>query len=914
MLLSEKDLATILNNLHSRDSQNKFQNDSQDDSQEKFHNNSHNNLRDEKETAVDFLNSLKSETPVEILDLETHIQQKVITLEKINTALNAYIAYCVRGLNLFSIDKFENAVQKNKTAVLELLSFFLRKFFISNSDSKIDAKDINDTKVDTKDSKINSNKVINRDKSISNFSNGFDSQFSFSKEQCDELNLLMNCINATLRTNFFCYAWSDNDNENDNDNDVDSFNTKYFNSDQSKSQQSNSHSQRYLSFKFDSKSIRENSNLMFETFIFSEKMEGIHMRSSFVSRGGIRWSSRINDYSLEVHDLVTAQIQKNAAIIPSGSKGGFIFKGEQTKENSLMAYDTFVRGLLDITDNIVNGVIVSAKNVKAMDEYDTYLVIAADKGTATFSDYANNISISRNYWLGDAFASGGSNGYDHKKIGITSLGTLVASAHHFATMGMNLHQDSITTIGVGGMSGDVFGNAMTILSNIRLVAAFNHSHIFIDPNPNVKESHEERKRLFEKGLSWSAYDVSKISKGGGIFEVAASKIELSNEIQKLLNIDVSYCSGVELVKHILKCNADFLFFGGIGTYVKSSDELHEHARDKFNDVVRVNGCDLRVKVISEGANLAMTRNARIEAARNGVLLNTDALDNFSGVNCSDHEVILKILLSEQSRPQNTGQNDEQNSDSENMNQKKRNDLLRLLQDSVVNMVLEQNESRNLGVLLELMLSNEIWYRENIQFLVDKGLLNKDDFGKYCYDRDADISSDSNFDSSFDGKADSVDRESNEVKSELTRPEICEIVSVCQIYIKNLLLRDKSFFHDAFYDRYLYCYFPGYIIQNRIEFGLSLHPLRAEIIVSELTNKILSSISISFFFYMIRQFGEDNILKIAKFIAIYDEEPRMMSVVYESNKDLIHYPGRILPVKNLHKDLVKNLKDWLNNNK
>lgn len=881
MLLSEKDLATILDNFRLND----FQNDSQ--------NNSHNNLHNEKETHV---NPVEPEIFVELIALEKYIQHKIITLEKINGVLNSYIAYCVRGLNLFSIDKLENAVQKNKAAVLELLSFFLKKFFVLEIDSDKSSKTDNSSS----NSKNDNNSICNSNSNI-NSTKSSDFQFSFAKEQCDELKLLMNCVNATLRTNFFCYSW----NENDIQLAYNQTNSQHF------TNCPNSHTQKYLSFKLHSKSIRKNSSLMFETFIFSDKMEGIHMRSSLVSRGGIRWSSRINDYSLEVYDLVIAQIQKNAAIIPSGSKGGFIFKGEQTKENSLIAYDTFIRGLLDITDNVVNGVIISAKNVKAMDDYDTYLVIAADKGTATFSDHANAISKNYGYWLGDAFASGGSNGYDHKKIGITSLGTLVASAHHFATMGMNLHQDSLTTIGVGGMSGDVFGNAMTILSNIRLVAAFNHSHIFVDPNPNVKESHEERKRLFEKGLSWNAYDVSRISKGGGVFEVAESKIRLSNEIQKLLSINVNPCSGVELVKHIMKFNADFLFFGGIGTYVKASYEFHEHARDKSNDALRINGCDLRVKVISEGANLAMTRNARIEAARNGVLLNTDALDNFSGVNCSDHEVILKILLSHQNAPhnsrQNNTQNDLQNDENGNMNvsEKKRNDLLKLLQDNVVNMVLKQNESRNLGVLIEFLLSDEIWYRENIQFLVNNGLLSKNDFGKYCYDRNA------------DSKSNSEENVSSDEKGKLTRPEICEIISVCQIYIKNLLLRDKSFFYDTFYDRYLYGYFPSYIVQNRIEFDLSVHPLRAEIIVSELTNKILSSISISFFFYMIRQFGEDSILKMVKFIAIYDEEPRMMSVVYDSNKDLIHSPDRILPlnnIKNLHKDLVKNLKNWLDNNK
>lgn len=636
------------------------------------------------------------------------------------------------------------------------------------------------------------------------------------------LHYLYMAINATVRTNFFCDTSLDKP---------------------------------YIALKFDSAKIRQKTNLLFENFIFSYEMEGIHMRSSRVARGGIRWSSRLNDYPVEVYDLVTAQIQKNAAIIPSGSKGGFIYKGEQTKENSLRAYEVFVNGLLDITDNIVNGNIVHAVNVKRFDDEDTYLVIAADKGTATFSDYANSISQKRGYWLGDAFASGGSNGYDHKKIGITSLGSLVASKHQFATIGVDLYKDSISVIGVGGMSGDVFGNGMTILKNIRLIAAFSHSHIFIDPQPNIVDSYNERQRLFDNVLSWKDYDVSKISQGGGVFKIADAEIALSYEIRQLLGVDISCCSGEELVRYVLMSKADFLFFGGIGTFVKSSEESNIDARDKANDSMRIDAVDLNVKVISEGANLAMTRNARIEAARKGILLNTDAVDNFSGVNCSDHEVILKILLK---------------------NQPDCDEILRLVQADVIRMILNQNESRNLAILLDTLLSSGDMYRNMLNFLHNKGLLNA-----------------------------SVFLSNIETFGSLTRPEICEIMSIAQIYLKSYLhnLLNDEMLLSGTYDKYFIEYFPEYIVQNSAKFNLLCHPLKKDIIISEMTNKLLSSVSISFVFDLLNN-GVD-------LLNLFCDDFVDLDAIYKHNMGLISVISRATTINQLL-DTQRNIQSKLCN--
>jgi len=411
----------------------------------------------------------------------------------------------------------------------------------------------------------------------------------------------------------------------------------------------------YLSFKLDTTHIDSIPlpRPKFEIFVCSPRMEGVHLRGGSVARGGLRWSDRREDFRTEILGLVKAQMVKNAVIVPVGSKGGFILKKAPASSDrdaflaeGIACYKTFLRGLLDITDNFVEGDVVPPMDVVRYDGDDPYLVVAADKGTATFSDYANSVSAEYGFWLGDAFASGGSNGYDHKGMGITARGAWESVKRHFREMGVNTQTTDFTVVGVGDMAGDVFGNGMLLSEHIQLVAAFNHMHIFIDPTPDASTSFAERKRLFEMPRSsWSDYNSKLISKGGGIFERSAKSIQLTPEIQKALDISDESLTPNALINAILKSPVDLFWNGGIGTYIKSSSETNADAADRANDSVRVNGSELRCKVIGEGGNLGATQLGRIEFAELGGKHNyTDAIDNSAGVDCSDHEVNIKILL------------------------------------------------------------------------------------------------------------------------------------------------------------------------------------------------------------------------------------------------------------------------------
>jgi glutamate dehydrogenase len=416
-----------------------------------------------------------------------------------------------------------------------------------------------------------------------------------------------------------------------------------------------------LSFKLDSRKLDElpAPRPMFEIWVYSPRVEGIHLRFGHVARGGIRWSDRRDDFRTEILALVKAQTVKNAVIVPVGAKGGFVLKQPPTvggrealQAEGVACYQTFIRSLLDVTDNIKGGAIVAPKDVTRHDGDDAYLVVAADKGTATFSDIANAISAEYGHWLGDAFASGGSAGYDHKKMGITAKGAWISVMRHFREMGVDTQSQDFTVVGVGDMSGDVFGNGMLLSPHIRLVAAFDHRHIFIDPEPDAAKSIVERKRLFDlPRSSWADYDKGLISKGGGVFERGAKAIPVSPEMQARFGIDKDSLSPVNLMRALLTAPCDLLYFGGIGTYVKAADERNADAGDRANDALRVDGREIRAKVIAEGANLGMTQRGRVEYARIGAggkggRLNTDAIDNSAGVDCSDHEVNIKILLSQ----------------------------------------------------------------------------------------------------------------------------------------------------------------------------------------------------------------------------------------------------------------------------
>lgn len=413
----------------------------------------------------------------------------------------------------------------------------------------------------------------------------------------------------------------------------------------------------YVSFKLDSSNIDDLPlpRPMVEVFVYSPRMEGLHLRGGKVARGGIRWSDRREDFRTEILGLMKAQMTKNAVIVPVGAKGGFVLKQPPTTggreaflEEGITCYKLLIGGMLDITDNIKGGKIVPPAQVVRRDDDDPYLVVAADKGTATFSDIANGVARDYGFWLDDAFASGGSAGYDHKKMGITARGGWESVKRHFREMGINTQKEDFTVVGVGDMSGDVFGNGMLLSKHIKLIGAFNHMHIFVDPNPDAASSWKERNRLFRMGRSsWSDYDKKLISKGGGIFDRSAKSIKLSSQIAELYGLDSKETvTPNDLIRAILLSDADLLWFGGIGTYVKASDEPDSAAGDRVNDPLRVDGRELRCKVIGEGANLGITQLGRIEFALRGGRINPDFIDNSAGVASSDHEVNIKILLGE----------------------------------------------------------------------------------------------------------------------------------------------------------------------------------------------------------------------------------------------------------------------------
>ncbi|HEX3616989.1 MAG TPA: NAD-glutamate dehydrogenase [Solirubrobacteraceae bacterium] len=409
----------------------------------------------------------------------------------------------------------------------------------------------------------------------------------------------------------------------------------------------------YLSFKLDPARvpILPLPRPKFEIFVYSPRVEGVHLRGGSVARGGLRWSDRNEDFRTEVLGLMKAQMVKNALIVPVGSKGGFVVKKpDNSSREAFLAegiecYKIFLRGLLDVTDNIIDGNVVAPADVIRYDGDDPYLVVAADKGTATFSDIANGVSHDYGFWLGDAFASGGSVGYDHKAMGITAKGAWESVKRHFRELGHDTQTQDFTVVGIGDMAGDVFGNGMLLSEHIRLIAAFNHLHIFIDPNPDPAASFVERRRLFElPRSSWTDYDEQLISTGGGIFERTAKQIPLSPEAREALGIGATALSPTELIAAILRAPVDMLWNGGIGTYVKAEAETNADVGDKANDALRVSGAELRCRVVGEGGNLGFTQRGRIEYSRGGGMINTDAIDNVAGVNCSDHEVNIKILL------------------------------------------------------------------------------------------------------------------------------------------------------------------------------------------------------------------------------------------------------------------------------
>ncbi len=435
----------------------------------------------------------------------------------------------------------------------------------------------------------------------------------------------------------------------------------------------------------------------FEIFVCSPYVEGVHLRGGRIARGGLRWSDRPEDFRTEVLGLVKAQMVKNAVIVPTGAKGGFVIKAstaepadrDAARAEGIDRYRRFVRGLLDVTDNVVGDRIVHPPDVVIHDGDDPYLVVAADKGTATFSDIANEIAAEYDFWLGDAFASGGSHGYDHKAMGITARGAWESVRRHARVIGKDVDTDELTVVGIGDMSGDVFGNGMLLSPHLRLVAAFDHRHVFLDPDPVPTAAHAERQRLFElPRSSWADYDSRLISAGGGVHSRQLKSIALTSEVRAVLGIDgsVTELRPDDLISAILCAPVDLLWNGGIGTYVKASIESHADVGDRANDSLRVDGRDLRARIVGEGGNLGLTQLARAEYAINGGLIYTDAIDNSAGVDCSDHEVNIKILLDQLVR------------DGE-LTVKQRNELLVEMTDEVARLVLDDNRAQTLALMI-----------------------------------------------------------------------------------------------------------------------------------------------------------------------------------------------------------------------
>jgi len=429
-----------------------------------------------------------------------------------------------------------------------------------------------------------------------------------------------------------------------------------------------------------------------EIWICSPRVEGVHLRNGAIARGGIRWSDRREDFRTEILGLVKAQIVKNAVIVPTGAKGGFVVKRppvspDDYRAEGVACYRAFIGGLLDLTDDIRDGAVVAPPSTVRHDGDDPYLVVAADKGTATFSDIANAIARERGFWLDDAFASGGSVGYDHKAMGITARGAWESVRRHAAALGKDVERDELTVVGVGDMSGDVFGNGMLLSPRLRLVAAFDHRHVFLDPDPDPAVSFAERQRLFAlPRSSWADYDPSLVSEGGGVFERSLKTIEISPRVQQRLGTERSSFTPAELISAILRAPVDLLWNGGIGTYVKASTETHADVGDRANDAVRVDGRDLRCRMVGEGGNLGFTQRGRVEYALAGGLVNTDAIDNSAGVDCSDHEVNLKILLGPAVA-------------SGRLSPDQRDELLASMTDDVADLVLDDNRAQTLALAI-----------------------------------------------------------------------------------------------------------------------------------------------------------------------------------------------------------------------
>ncbi len=577
-----------------------------------------------------------------------------------------------------------------------------------------------------------------------------------------------------------------------------------------------------ISFKIDSKAIEELPlpRPYREIFVYSPRVEGIHLRFGKVARGGLRWSDRREDFRTEILGLVKAQHVKNAVIVPVGSKGGFYVKTRHapgTPRESVMSegiecYKTFLRGLLDVTDNIKSGTITPPPFVVRHDDDDPYLVVAADKGTATFSDIANSVSSEYDFWLDDAFASGGSVGYDHKKMAITARGAWESVKRHFRELGKDCQSEDFTCVGVGDMAGDVFGNGMLLSKHIKLIAAFNHMHIFIDPDPDPAASWDERKRLFDlPRSSWTDYNSELISSGGALFERKSKSLTLTAEMKELFSISADQLTPDELIKAILQADAELLWFGGIGTYVKAASESHVDVGDRANDNLRVNAAKLGAKIVGEGANLGMTQLGRIEYGFKGGHSNTDAIDNSAGVDCSDHEVNIKILLGD---VESAG----------DMTRKQRDILLAQMTDEVAQLVLRDNYLQGQAITATMQAGRKLTDRIT-RFM---SALEKND----QLDRDVENLPD-----------DDTISERRKNSLGFVRPEIAVLLSYAKITLYDDIL-SSNLMDDAYLNRDLISYFPA-PLRDTYSGQINNHRLKLEIAATAISNEIVNRMGLTF---------------------------------------------------------------------
>lgn len=589
----------------------------------------------------------------------------------------------------------------------------------------------------------------------------------------------------------------------------------------------------YLSIKFDSSKINglPNPRPYRELYVYSNLFEGIHLRGGKLARGGLRWSDRTEDFRTEVLGLMKAQMTKNAVIVPVGAKGGFIIKQAYRDKNILRekgveCYKNFIRGMLDITDNVIDGRIIPPENVIRYDEDDPYLVVAADKGTASFSDYANQISSEYNFWLGDAFASGGSAGYDHKKMGITARGAWIATQRHFWRMNKDIYQDT-TVIGIGDMAGDLFGNGMLLSKNMRLIGAFNHMHIFVDPNPDAEKSFAERKRLFELPFStWMDYNKDLISYGGGVFERSSKQVDISQEMKKCFDIVEDTLSPDSLIRYLLKAKVDFIWNGGIGTFVKAKSESHGMVGDKENDELRINGQDIRASMFIEGGNLGCTQLGRVEYAKRGGYINADFVDNSAGVICSDLEVNIKIAFMKEGE----------------ISLEKRNEILASMVDEVASKVLEDhNRIETKALLLECLQAKERLEQHHrlLLNLEQSGLLNRD--------------------VEFLPAEEEVAR----MLEGFNSPQLSVLMSYARTAIKNEIIHSELPERDFLCRDYLLYYFPQKMV-TEFKDSILKHQLCREIISTCIANDVVNRMGCIFINNLVESTG----IKVHEAVNIY----------------------------------------------